>query len=163
MILNGSHDIRDKTVTMNSVFTRFMFFMCLISCERVQQSEKKIIAQLNPVTVELRYKEGARDRQNLLAVTRFCHIKVLFHINYFTITLIYTKDFVIQMLVISRFHCNMGTQGTVESLCTDRVSMFKSKVHLHFKTKYWSSPTYTKPFFCGLCQWTQVHKSLICT
>lgn len=81
--------------------------------------------------MELRYKAGPRDRQNLFTVTGFCHIKVLFRIFYYHVH--YTKDFVIYILVISRFHCNVDTWGTVENLCTDRVSMFKSKVHLHLE------------------------------
>ena len=35
------------------------------------------------LTVEPRYKKGSRDWPNLLAITRFPYIEVLFHIFYY--------------------------------------------------------------------------------
>ena len=38
----------------------------------------------SPVTVEPQFNEGPREWQNVFAVKRFCYIKVLFHIFYYT-------------------------------------------------------------------------------
>ena len=48
-----------------------------------KSQEDRVSAPLQLSTVEQFYNEGPRDRQNLLAIKRFCHNEVLL---YFTIS-----------------------------------------------------------------------------
>ena len=71
--------------------------------------------------MEPRYNEVPRDWQNVFAITRFRYIEVLS--IYFNITGVkkivrYTKDFVIQRFVISKFHCTEVDRETGPVLCS---------------------------------------------
>ena len=49
-------------------------------------------------TVEPRFNKGPRDWQNVFAISRFHHIKVLFHISYYDWVkkiIRYSEDFII--------------------------------------------------------------------
>ena len=62
----------------------------------VAGEKRKTKTKLN--TVEPRYNEGPRDWQNLLTITRFRYIEVLFHIVYYywdKEIVLYTEDFAI--------------------------------------------------------------------
>ena len=63
---------------------------------RMEGEKRKTKTKLN--TVEPPYNEGPRDWQNLLTITRFRYIEVLFHIFYYywdKEIVLYTEDFAI--------------------------------------------------------------------
>ena len=62
MILNGSHDIRDKTVTMNSVFTRFLFISVadvrglknlFLNLIQIDAYDENVISKANPINADI--------------------------------------------------------------------------------------------------------------
>ena len=80
----------------------------------VQTKEIRIIKLIpNGTTVEPRYNEGLKDKQNVLAFKRFRYFKVLCHKLYFT-----TNNQLCKSEVYMKHHPNSSLKNLLSALAT---------------------------------------------